>query len=494
MFTINQGFDLNSPQFNFKRDYFASVADLKAAPETSFPDHFITNVAGVLYQLTKSNSVDTTTGKWRKVQLGSDVDLSNYAQKSELNKYNQALKSISFNNGKGITGTNINNTIVNLGSINDATDSSDGLMSATDKAKLDGIAANANNYTLPTATTAALGGIKTNYTTNGKNYKVQVDDSGNAYVNVPWTDTKTDISKCIKVDERKNIWNYYAANVDVLFGGDRDLNGKLFAGVSFRALFDSNNHGSDVAHFGAAYASDDSTNSEGFLLLSTNYSQDKLQLTSTGITKHGGSANKLFATDGSIFDASTLATTAALNSALANYVKSTTLTTELTKYANLNFNNTFKGVITAQGFKLPNGNSGNLLAADGSLMNLAKLVRRSYSATDDTNFSIDWIRQFSGYTTSDSFVNNTTGFGIVRELRGGKSEVLIDSTGAINIASDNIKIYNKSGIDTTNALTFDGSNFSIKSDNGTSAQYYAADGSIQTLTAISTEKLNEIFV
>lgn len=160
MFTINQGFDLNSPQFNFKRDYFASVADLKAAPETSFPDHFITNVSGVLYQLTKSNSVDTTTGKWRKVQLGSDIDLSNYAQKSELNKYNQALKSISFNNGKGITGTNINNTIVNLGSIDEATGSSDGLMSATDKAKLDGIAVGANKYVLPVASATALGGIK----------------------------------------------------------------------------------------------------------------------------------------------------------------------------------------------------------------------------------------------------------------------------------------------------------------------------------------------
>lgn len=160
MFTINQGFDLNSPQFNFKRDYFANVADLKAAPETSFPDHFITNVAGVLYQLTKSNSVDTTTGKWRKVKLGSDVDLSNYAQKSELNKYNQALKSISFNNGRGITGTSINNTIVNLGSINEATDSSDGLMSANDKAKLDGIAVGANKYVLPVASAATLGGIK----------------------------------------------------------------------------------------------------------------------------------------------------------------------------------------------------------------------------------------------------------------------------------------------------------------------------------------------
>lgn len=41
-----------------------------------------------------------------------------------------------------------------------ATSSADGLMSKEDKAKLDGIAANANAYTLPAASTAALGGVK----------------------------------------------------------------------------------------------------------------------------------------------------------------------------------------------------------------------------------------------------------------------------------------------------------------------------------------------
>ena len=160
-FIINQNFDLKSAQWNFERDYFKDVASLKAAPETNFPDHFITNVAGVLYQLTKSNSVDVTTGKWRKVQLGSDVDLSSYAQKSELNKYEHALKSISFNNnGQSITGTEINGGSITLGSIKPATSSVSGLMSAGDKAKLDGIAANANNYTLPVASATALGGIK----------------------------------------------------------------------------------------------------------------------------------------------------------------------------------------------------------------------------------------------------------------------------------------------------------------------------------------------
>lgn len=47
------------------------------------------------------------------------------------------------------------------------------------------------SYTLPTASDSTLGGIKTGYTTSNTNrkYKVEVDGNGNAYVNVPWTDT-----------------------------------------------------------------------------------------------------------------------------------------------------------------------------------------------------------------------------------------------------------------------------------------------------------------
>ena len=71
-----------------------------------------------------------------------------------------------------------------------ATTSANGLMSSTDKSKLDGIANNANNYSLPVASSSALGGIKSQKTgtTGGRDYKVEVDSSGNAKVNVPWTD------------------------------------------------------------------------------------------------------------------------------------------------------------------------------------------------------------------------------------------------------------------------------------------------------------------
>ncbi|MCI6379588.1 MAG: head fiber protein [Faecalicoccus sp.] len=60
------------------------------------------------------------------------------------------------------------------------------------KNKLDGIAEGANKYTLPTASSSTLGGIKTGYQTSGKVYALQVDRSGNGYVSVPWENTNTE--------------------------------------------------------------------------------------------------------------------------------------------------------------------------------------------------------------------------------------------------------------------------------------------------------------
>ena len=72
-----------------------------------------------------------------------------------------------------------------------ATTSTAGLMSAADKTKLDGIASGANKYTLPAATTSALGGVKIGFPESGKNYPVELNDSNQMFVNVPWTDTNT---------------------------------------------------------------------------------------------------------------------------------------------------------------------------------------------------------------------------------------------------------------------------------------------------------------
>ena len=58
-------------------------------------------------------------------------------------------------NGKGYVTVNWTDTTYST-----ATTSANGLMSSSDKSKLDGIAANANNYSLPAATTSTLGGVK----------------------------------------------------------------------------------------------------------------------------------------------------------------------------------------------------------------------------------------------------------------------------------------------------------------------------------------------
>ena len=122
-----------------------------------------------------------------------------------------------------------------IAAITKATSSKDGLMSKEDKAKLDSIAEGANKYvhpshgahssglykitvdslghvtaatqvekqditdlgipsseySLPTATTSTLGGVKskTTGTTVGRDYNVEVNADGTMKVNVPWTDT-----------------------------------------------------------------------------------------------------------------------------------------------------------------------------------------------------------------------------------------------------------------------------------------------------------------
>ena len=70
-------------------------------------------------------------------------------------------------------------------SIGVATTSSNGLMSSSDKTKLNGL----SNYTLPAATTGALGGVRIGYSETGQNYPVELNASNQMYVNVPWQNT-----------------------------------------------------------------------------------------------------------------------------------------------------------------------------------------------------------------------------------------------------------------------------------------------------------------
>lgn len=175
MFIINTNFDLKAPSFNFSRDYFANIDELNAVKKSWndwFPTHFITNVGGTLYQFdgTKFNEFLKAGG--------------NYVSTSVYNTDKAAIEKKIKDNTNSINAL-ADNKADNI----EASTTAAGLMSAKDKAKLNGIAEGANKYVLPKATDATLGGIMIGGKVSGKNYPVQLDSSGSAYVNVPWTDT-----------------------------------------------------------------------------------------------------------------------------------------------------------------------------------------------------------------------------------------------------------------------------------------------------------------
>mgnify|MGYP000074552061 CR=1 FL=1 len=78
-----------------------------------------------------------------------------------------------------------------------------------------GVTSKPSTFTPPTSSATVLGGIKVGYTTSGKDYKVQLDSSGNAYVNVPWTDNNTTYNEAtadtlglVKIGYASNGKNY----------------------------------------------------------------------------------------------------------------------------------------------------------------------------------------------------------------------------------------------------------------------------------------------
>lgn len=147
---------------------------------------------------------DQTSGVWKNASLtaGTGISVTNAAGAITLaNTAPNVTTDISISH-------NASSVVVNSsdgadGTINAATTSLAGVMTSADKTKLDGIATGANNYTLPAATSTALGGIElfsdtvqttaanTVTTTASRTYGIQVNSAGQAVVNVPWTDTNS---------------------------------------------------------------------------------------------------------------------------------------------------------------------------------------------------------------------------------------------------------------------------------------------------------------
>ena len=175
-----------------------TVAEVVTAlPTTNIKKHIylIRDTNGVTqnqyeeYIYTGDTSATYDASKWEKLgDFRATVDLAEYAKKSEalgnisldVNEYGVTLNCVDIN-GAQISG-------VPFPEVESATP---GMMLPEHKNKLDGIEDNANNYSLPTASSTIKGGITLGYSQNDKNYPVALDNSGKAYVNVPWTDTNT---------------------------------------------------------------------------------------------------------------------------------------------------------------------------------------------------------------------------------------------------------------------------------------------------------------
>ncbi len=99
-----------------------------------------------------------------------------------------------------------------ISSMNIVDGTNNGLMTADEHNKLNGIQEGANNYSLPAATDSSLGGVQLGYTENGQNYKIQKDNNNNLFVNVPWTDTDTHHTALLKVGGTNSKENQITTN------------------------------------------------------------------------------------------------------------------------------------------------------------------------------------------------------------------------------------------------------------------------------------------
>ena len=104
--TIIDQFDLKAVKFNFSRDYFESVELLNKAPKASFPNHFITNIAGTLYQLTKTEKksdgkIDETKGTWKKLEFGDKNALTTDGN-GKIQKNGVDVNELTVTNGNTI--------------------------------------------------------------------------------------------------------------------------------------------------------------------------------------------------------------------------------------------------------------------------------------------------------------------------------------------------------------------------------------------------------
>ena len=192
------------PSTNIKKHIYL-IKDPKGVAQNLYEEYIYTGDTSATYD----------ASKWEKLgNFRAIVDLADYAKKSEAMYSASVYHNVS---DIHLEFDDINEKSLAMFDLEAVTGSKAGVMIPSDKTKLDGIANNANNYSLPTASSTTKGGITLGYSQSGKNYPVALDGNGKAYVNVPWTDTNTtyDLSPYAKTAD---VNAALAKKVDVVIG------------------------------------------------------------------------------------------------------------------------------------------------------------------------------------------------------------------------------------------------------------------------------------
>lgn len=135
------------------------------------------------------------------------ADLADYAKK---NKLADELIITPHESQANFTLLDIDGTEISDSVLQRATSTQAGVMTSADKNKLDGIASGANNYSLPTASTTTLGGIKTSVDYDQYHcFPICTDTNGVAYAKI---DAISQYNGAVSSYEAKDDNNYTTYN------------------------------------------------------------------------------------------------------------------------------------------------------------------------------------------------------------------------------------------------------------------------------------------
>ena len=162
-------------------------------------------------------TIDSSTEDWVLAYDSSSKKLGWYKLPANAFLNDKGVTSVTISQGAGIS---VNNTsaITSTGS---------------------------RTISLKQATDTSIGGIKLGYTTNDKNYKVELDENGDAFVNVPWIDKPADSShadSATTADKVANSLNVQGDGTDIItFNGSTAKTINIVGGTNVSLTKDAAN-------------------------------------------------------------------------------------------------------------------------------------------------------------------------------------------------------------------------------------------------------------